>query len=80
MALKPCVLELGGSDPSIVLEDADLELAVSSCVQGRLLNAGQSCIAAKRFIVVDAVRADFEAMVLERMAATRMGDPMDPMS
>ncbi len=79
-ALKPCVLELGGSDPSIVLEDADLELAVSSCVQGRLLNAGQSCIAAKRFIVVDAVRADFEAMVLERMAATRMGDPMDPMS
>jgi succinate-semialdehyde dehydrogenase/glutarate-semialdehyde dehydrogenase len=78
--LKKCVLELGGSDPSIVLADADLDLAVASCVQSRLLNGGQSCIAAKRFIVVDAVRDDFEAMVTQRFANTIMGDPMDPAS
>jgi succinate-semialdehyde dehydrogenase/glutarate-semialdehyde dehydrogenase len=76
-ALKKCVLELGGSDPSLVLEDADLDLAVSSCVQGRLLNAGQSCIAAKRFVVVDAVHDEFQRRVIERMAAAKLGDPSD---
>ena len=73
--LKKCVLELGGSDPSLVLEDADLDLAASSCVQGRLLNTGQSCIAAKRFVVVDAVREDFQSRVVERMEAAKVGDP-----
>jgi succinate-semialdehyde dehydrogenase/glutarate-semialdehyde dehydrogenase len=73
--LKKCVLELGGSDPSVVLEDADLELAVASCAQGRFLNAGQSCIAAKRFVVVDAVREEFEARMTERVRSVVMGDP-----
>lgn len=75
--LKPCVLELGGSDPYLVLADADLDLAVEACVTSRLLNAGQSCISAKRFIVVDAVREDFESRFVARMAAARMGDPRD---
>jgi succinate-semialdehyde dehydrogenase/glutarate-semialdehyde dehydrogenase len=79
-ALKKCVLELGGSDPSVVLADAPLEEAVASCVSGRMLNSGQSCIAAKRFVVVDAVRADFERLLLDRMRATVMGPPLDPRS
>jgi succinate-semialdehyde dehydrogenase/glutarate-semialdehyde dehydrogenase len=77
-ALKKCVLELGGSDPSVVLADADLDAAVSACVYGRLLNTGQSCIAAKRFVVVDAVREAFTDKLLARMGAAVMGDPMDP--
>ncbi len=75
--LKKTVLELGGSDPYLVLEDADLELAARVCAKGRLVNSGQSCIAAKRFIVVEPVRAKFEALFVERMAAARMGDPFD---
>ncbi len=75
--LKKTVLELGGSDPYLVLEDADLELAARVCAKGRLVNSGQSCIAAKRFIVVDAVRAKFEPLFVERMKAARMGDPFD---
>ncbi len=75
--LKKTVLELGGSDPYIVLEDADLELAVEACVSSRLINSGQSCIAAKRFIVVDAVRGEFEERFVARMIAARMGDPLD---
>ena len=75
--LKKSVLELGGSDANIILADADLALAVEACVTSRLINTGQSCIAAKRFIVVDAVRADFEARVVERMRAAKMGDPLD---
>lgn len=75
--LKPIVLELGGSDPYLVLEDADLEAAAEACVTSRLINSGQSCIAAKRFVVVDAVRARFESLVVEKMAAITMGDPMD---
>ncbi|MEP6997463.1 MAG: NAD-dependent succinate-semialdehyde dehydrogenase [Betaproteobacteria bacterium] len=75
--LKKTVLELGGSDPYLVLEDADLELAAKICTKGRLVNSGQSCIAAKRFIVVEPVRASFETLFVERMKAARMGDPFD---
>jgi succinate-semialdehyde dehydrogenase / glutarate-semialdehyde dehydrogenase len=76
-ALKKTVLELGGSDPYLVLEDADLESAVEACVTSRLTNSGQSCIAAKRFIVVDAVADAFQSRLVDRMAAARMGDPME---
>ncbi|MCG6956188.1 MAG: NAD-dependent succinate-semialdehyde dehydrogenase [Gemmatimonadetes bacterium] len=79
-AIKKCVLELGGSDPSLVLADADLDAAVSSCVYGRLLNTGQSCIAAKRFLVVDEVREAFERKLLTHMGAAVMGDPLDEAS
>jgi len=75
--LKKTVLELGGSDPYLILEDADLEEASSTCVASRLINAGQSCIAAKRFIVVDAVRERFESLYVEKMRSKIMGDPLD---
>jgi len=74
--LKKTVLELGGSDPYLVLEDADLELAAAVCTRGRLINAGQSCIAAKRFLVVDSVRNAFEQRFVQSMAAFKMGDPL----
>ena len=70
--LKKTVLELGGSDPYVILEDADLEQAATVCARGRLINSGQSCIAAKRFIVPAKIRGDFE----KRFVA-RMGDPLD---
>jgi succinate-semialdehyde dehydrogenase/glutarate-semialdehyde dehydrogenase len=76
--LKKSVLELGGSDPYIVLEDADLDLAVATCSAARLINSGQSCIAAKRFLVVDAVREEFERRFVLRMSQARMGDPLAP--
>ncbi|MFO7767950.1 MAG: NAD-dependent succinate-semialdehyde dehydrogenase [bacterium] len=76
-ALKPTVLELGGSDPCIILEDADLGQAVEACTTARLLNSGQSCIAAKRFIVVEGVREVFEARIQEAFSRRVMGDPMD---
>ena len=77
-ALKKCVLELGGSDPSVVLADADLDATVSACVYGRLLNTGQSCIAAKRFVVVKDVLEPFTKKLIIRMAAAPMGDPTHP--
>jgi succinate-semialdehyde dehydrogenase/glutarate-semialdehyde dehydrogenase len=76
-ALKKTVLELGGSDPYVVLEDADLEAAAETCVASRLINSGQSCIAAKRFIVVEAVRPRFEELFAAKMKAKRVGDPQD---
>ncbi len=74
--LKKTVLELGGSDPYVVLEDADLEAAAETCAASRLINGGQSCIAAKRFVVVEAVRKRFEELFVERMKARTMGDPL----
>ncbi|HEX5273758.1 MAG TPA: NAD-dependent succinate-semialdehyde dehydrogenase [Candidatus Rubrimentiphilum sp.] len=76
-ALKKCVLELGGSDPFIVLADADLDLAVEFAVKARFQNNGQSCIAAKRFIVEDALYDRFVHDFAQAAAAQRVGDPMD---
>jgi len=78
--LKKCVLELGGSDPYVVLEDADLDMAVEACATSRLINSGQSCIAAKRFLVVEPLRPEFERRLVERMRRVRVGDPMTPES
>lgn len=74
-AIKPTVLELGGSDAYVVLEDADLENAAVVCAQARLVNSGQSCIAAKRFVVVAAIRREFERRLVAQMAAAKVGDP-----
>lgn len=76
--LKKTVLELGGSDPFIVTESADLEAAAATAVTARMLNNGQSCIAAKRFIVVDAIADEFEKRLVEKFQALKIGDPMDP--
>lgn len=73
---KKTVLELGGSDPYLILEDADLEQAVTACAAGRLQNSGQSCIAAKRFVVVEPVVEAFKQRLVEAMQGYRMGDPM----
>jgi succinate-semialdehyde dehydrogenase/glutarate-semialdehyde dehydrogenase len=75
-ALKKTVLELGGSDPYVILEDADLEQAVESCVNSRLINTGQSCIAAKRFIVVEKIRGAFEEKFVAKMKQRTFDDPM----
>jgi len=74
--LKKTVLELGGSDPYVVLEDADLDHAVQMCVNSRLINSGQSCIAAKRFIVVEPIFAAFTERFVALMKAKKMGDPL----
>jgi acyl-CoA reductase-like NAD-dependent aldehyde dehydrogenase len=76
--LKKFVLELGGSDPFIVLDDADLSQTAYTATQSRLLNTGQSCIAAKRFIVVKEVADKFTKLFVENTEAEQMGDPMDP--
>jgi succinate-semialdehyde dehydrogenase/glutarate-semialdehyde dehydrogenase len=75
--LKKSVLELGGSDAYIVLDDADIEKAARVCAAARMVNGGQSCIAGKRFIVVKAVRDAFERAFVEAMKAYAMGDPRD---
>jgi len=74
--LKKTVLELGSNDAYLVLEDADIELAVKTCVQGRLYNNGETCVSAKRFVVTDAVYDDFVTAFVEQMKAIKMGDPM----
>jgi succinate-semialdehyde dehydrogenase / glutarate-semialdehyde dehydrogenase len=76
--LKRTVLELGGSDPYIVLEDADIEQAAKVATDARLINSGQSCIAAKRFIVVDSVYEQFLGLFKAEMATRVLGDPLNP--
>jgi succinate-semialdehyde dehydrogenase / glutarate-semialdehyde dehydrogenase len=75
--IKPSVLELGGSDPFIVMPSADLDKAISTAVTSRTLNNGQSCINAKRLIVHEEVAEDFERRFVESMAALKIGDPME---
>ena len=75
--LKKMVLELGGSDPFIVLESADIELAASTAVTARLLNNGQSCIAAKRFLLQESIADEFQSLLVEKFQALKVGNPMD---
>jgi succinate-semialdehyde dehydrogenase/glutarate-semialdehyde dehydrogenase len=76
--IKKTVLELGGSDPFIVMPSADLEAAVATAVTARMINNGQSCIAAKRFIVHEAIAPEFTEQLIQRFAALKVGDPMHP--
>jgi len=75
--LKKTVLELGGSDPYVILEDADIEKAADICVTAKLINGGQSCIAAKRFIVIEKVFDEFVDVFVSKLKRTTMGDPLD---
>ncbi len=79
-AIKKSVLELGSNDAFIVLEDADIETAVETCTQARLINNGETCVAAKRFIVVDSVYDEFRKRIVEKFEGTKAGDPMDDSS
>ena len=73
--LKKTVLELGGSDAYLVLKDADLDLAIDACSSGRLLNSGQSCISAKRFIIDQTIKSEFEKNIIKKMKKQNVGDP-----
>jgi len=75
--VKKTVLELGSNDAYVVLDDADLALAVKTCLQGRIINNGQTCVAAKRFVVVDSLYNDFKEALSQQFKAIKMGDPMD---
>ncbi|WP_066629730.1 NAD-dependent succinate-semialdehyde dehydrogenase [Labilibacter marinus] len=75
--IKKCVLELGGSDPYLVLDDANINEAVAACIKGRLLNTGQSCIGAKRFIISEGIYDEFEAKFVAEMRSATMGDPFN---
>jgi len=79
-AIKKAVLELGSNDAFIVLEDADMDTAVETCTQARLINNGETCVAAKRFIVVDSVYDEFRKRIVEKFEGTKAGDPMDDSS
>lgn len=76
--ITPVTLELGGNDPFIVCDDADVDLAVSEAVIGRLVNAGQICVASKRFIIHNSVKEEFTRKLVEQVSAYIVGDPSDP--
>lgn len=78
--IKPAVLELGGSDAYIVLDDADMDVAVEACVVGRLLNAGQSCIGAKRYVVHRSLHDEFTVRVAKRFDTAVVGSPLDELT
>ena len=74
--IKKCVLELGGSDPFVVCEDADIEKASNGAVKGRFINCGQSCIASKRFIVVKKIANEFIEKFVREAEKLKVGDPI----
>lgn len=75
--IKKFVLELGGSDPFIVLEDSDIDIASKNAILGRMINTGQSCVAAKRFIVIEKIAEEFTKKLVEHNQALKTGDPLD---
>lgn len=77
-ALKKVVLELGGNDPYLILEDADLDIAAQAVVDSRINNAGQSCIAAKRLLCLKPIKKAFQQLVLDKLKAIKVGDPTNP--